>query len=183
MESFKDEQKDGKKSFYEQHQKEVDSLVSTKDALALKQMRYKLLADAVQNTYKLSEYDITLSIPKVVRQGEFTFAISGIRKGALKRKLSPLEVVVKGISEVTLAGKTKNDFEFTISVSTSEMRRNWLRRFVWLSRYSQVEKIQEIYSNVCDSICETSDEMQKRLRTNIMRNVSFGQDSEFWILV
>ena len=144
-------------------------------------MRYDLLAEAVQCTYKLSEYDVTLLIPKIVKDGEFTFSISGLRKCGYKRKLSPLEVVVKGISDVTLPGKAKNDFEFTFSVGTSEMRRKWLRRFVWLSRYNQVDKIQEIYSNVCDSICETSDEMQKRLRATSLRNVSFGQDSEFWI--
>ena len=111
MESFKDEQKDGKNRSTNSIKKKL-TLVSTKDALALKQMRYKLLADAVQNTYKLSEYDITLSIPKVVRQRVHVCNFC-IRKGALKRKLSPLEVVVKGISDVTLAGKTKNDFEFT----------------------------------------------------------------------
>ena len=57
-------------------------------------MRYKLLAARYKThtNYPNTTHGVD---SKVVRQGEFTFAISGIRKGALKRKLSPLEVVVR----------------------------------------------------------------------------------------
>ena len=70
----------------------------------------------------------------------------------------------------------KKDFEFIIAVGKSSTRRHWLQRFVWLHRYKQVEKIQDVYSNVNDGIHETCDQMMQRMRANSIKCYTLGHD-------
>eukprot|EP00943_MAST-04B_sp_MAST-4B-sp1_P006246 g6246.t1 len=72
--------------------------------------------------------------------------------------------------------KTKKDFEFVIAVSKSITRREWLQRFVWLHRYKQVEKIQDVYSNINHGIHETCDQMMRRMRANSIKSYTLGHD-------
>ena len=52
--------------------------------------------------------------------------------------------------------------------------------------YKQVEKIQDIYTNVCDGIYETCDERIRRMRQHSVKSYTFGSTtarpkSDLWL--
>jgi hypothetical protein len=129
----------------------------------LKSLRAQSLR--LEKSYSVHDYMITCSIPPE----------DGLADGAVRfcidlEKCESSEVVQNGAAAgqhggflKKLFGQHKSPIRYVCSVDSAEVRRSWVKRLLWLSKYCDMPRLAEVYARN-DSPCDSQKDMVEHCR-------------------